>query len=110
MNFPSYYKNGSAVNECRQVNGLKETAIQMINSRTTKTNAQTRGQNIWPLVTTNKRSHAVMMHNTQEPLIRKANTLKKKDVNMESSILLKTGSQAINDEHVGSGMRESYYK
>lgn len=43
MNFPSYYKGGSAVNERRQINGLKETAIQMINSRTTKTNAQTRG-------------------------------------------------------------------
>ena len=33
-----------------------------------------------------------MMHNTHEPQMKKANTFKKKDVNMEPSILLKTGS------------------
>ena len=42
--------------------------------------------------------------------MKKANTFKKKDVNMEPSILLKTGSQAIKDDHIEHGMRESYYK
>jgi hypothetical protein len=71
---------------------LKEATIQMIDSRTTKTTAQPRGSNISPLVASNKRQHAVMMHNTHEPQMKKANTFKKKDVNMEPSILLKTGS------------------
>jgi hypothetical protein len=38
MNFPSYYKGGSATNDRRQGHGLKEAAIQMIDSRIIKTN------------------------------------------------------------------------
>lgn len=51
VHLPSYYKGGSAINDRRQGTGLKEAAIQIVNTRLIHTAARDRNKNVSPLLT-----------------------------------------------------------
>lgn len=112
VNFPSYYKGGSAASGQRQTVGLKEAAIQMIDNRYTKTLEKTRAQNVSPIVTSIKGPNLSLNQQQEQPpyLKKKSQTNKKKESPRSNVFISKTVVNSMAKIDNGIDALESFYR